>query len=172
MIYKSTYLLVYLIFLLSVRAVEKGSDDLLKVAHKRIGEEFILADPFWTNVMIPVAVCLAIVLLIVSIFAVSLIAIKALNEPEPAFATFAPPGFDALWERNIQAELGMNSDKKTILETIIEEESDDLMETKPPVMKFSHLPVKPVKIPTLNIPSEPPKPEIATNSKNGLEKTE
>lgn len=158
-------------FVLKAKAVDYGSDDLLKTAHQRIGTEFAMVDTFWTNTMIPVAVCLAVVLLIISIFAVSLIAIRALNEPEPAFSTFAPPGFDALWERNIQAELGMSGDmiRKVPLETILEEEQDDMIEVKAPIIKFPELPVKESKKMQMNIPSEPPKPKLATNSKTGLE---
>lgn len=158
------------------KAEEFGSDDLLKTMNQRISNEFLLADSFWTKTMIPVAVCLAVVLLIVSIFAVSLIAIKALNEPEPAFATFAPPGFDALWERNIQAELGMNNSRRSSLETIVEEdESPVIAEVKktvklPEIVMTRH--VKPSKIMAdypFNIPMEPPKPTLANNSKTGLE---
>lgn len=159
-------------------AVEFGSNELLKTANERINQEFLMTDPFWTNTMIPIAVCLAVVLLIVSIFAVSLIAIKALNEPEPTFSTFAPPGFDALWERNVQAELGMNSTRRESLETIEEEDGKDLRDSSASVLGVKK---QPVKIPEImirpmkkilvnpgNIPSEPPKPTLATNSKTGL----
>ena len=167
---------LFLGFMALLKAEEFGSDDLLKAMNQRISNEFLLADPFWTNTMIPVAVCLAVVLLIVSIFAVSLIAIKALNEPEPAFATFAPPGFDALWERNIQAELGINNSRRSSLETIIEEdEIGGVVEVKNPI-KLPEImitnAIKPNKILKeypVNIPMEPPKPTLANNSKNGLD---
>ena len=167
--------------LISAKAAEYGSDDLLKAANRRISQEFIMTHPFWTETMIPVAVCLAVVLLIVSIFAVSLIAIKALNEPEPAFVTFAPPGFDALWERNVQAELGVNFSRRPSLETIKEETDDDNKEedeedgcdlkvpSVKPNIKFPEIPEMKLKGPIPNMPMEPPKPELATNSKNGLD---
>ena len=154
------------------KAEEFGSDDLLKTMNQRISNELLMADPFWTNTMIPVAVCLAVVLLIVSIFAVSLIAIKALNEPEPAFATFAPPGFDALWERNIQAELGMNNSRRSSLETIIEEEEIPALFEQKKAVKLPEIGLKTSKIMIdypLNIPMEPPKPTLSNNSKTGLE---
>ena len=159
------------------KPLDYGSDDLLKSVPQRIGKEIIMTDPFWTNTMIPLAVCLAILLLIVSIFAVSLIAIGALNEPEPTFVSFTPPGFDALWERNIQAELGMGEWKTTIhpklappaLNTIIEEDHDIETQTQqPPAIKFAQLPLPKMNRINLNIPSEPPIPQLATNSKTGL----
>lgn len=157
-------LLFGLIIIAAVSAIDTGSNDLLKQANQLIGKEFLLTDPFWTNTMIPVAVCLAVILLVVSIFAVSLIAIKALNEPEPAFETFAPPGFDAIWERNVQAELGLNSVHKTFLK-----ERDEMIQVRAPVMKFSDYKNSMIKGMQPNIPLEPPKPQLATNSKTGLE---
>lgn len=167
---------------LGVMADEYGSDDLLKAANQRITQEFMLTNPFWTTTMIPIAVSLAVVLLIISIFAVSLIAIRALNEPEPAFVTFAPPGFDALWERNVQAELGMNQLRKASLETIKEEsEEEEAVEVNSgelvlnripsvvPNLKFPEIPQMKAKVKELNIPMEPPKPTLATNSKTGLD---
>lgn len=162
---------------ISVKAVDYGSDDLLKVAKQRISQEFMMTNPFWTTTMIPVAICLAVILLIVSIFAVSLIAIKALNEPEPAFATFAPPGFDALWERNVQAELGTNSRRSSVLETIKEEDEvkdhGQMEETKksqaPSNIRFAEIPQTKIKKSIPNMPMEPPKPTPATNSKTGLD---
>lgn len=173
----ATILLSIAFFVAAIDAVDYGSDDLLKAANERINQEYLLTDPFWTNTMIPIAVCLAVVLLIVSIFAVSLIAIKALNEPEPAFSTFAPPGFDAIWERNVQAELGMNSMRRTSLETIIEEDVKDEVVKPDSVIKYSQVKIpdvmiKPMKNMTQypqNIPSEPPKPTLASNSKTGLD---
>lgn len=166
-------LILGIISSIGVKAKQIDSEDLLKAMNQRISNEFILADPFWTKTMIPVAVCLAVVLLIVSIFAVSLIAIKALNDPEPAFATFAPPGFDALWERNIQAELGMNNSRRSSsLETIIEEDEGTVMvEVKNPI-KLPEVSIisKPVKMQKeMNFPLEPPRPSLATNSKTGLD---
>lgn len=164
---------------IGAKAIDYGSDELLKAANQRISQEFLMTNPFWTTIMIPVAVCLAVVLLIVSIFAVSLIAIKALNEPEPAFSTFAPPGFDALWERNVQAELGTNTRRASLLETIKEE--DELKETalieelkmKPSSNRYAEIPEiklkKSMAMTRPNMPMEPPKPTLATNSKNGLE---
>lgn len=64
--------------------------------------------PFWTEIMIPLAICLAIILIIVSIFAVALITVKSMQEEESALVSFAPPGFNSVWERNIQAELGLD----------------------------------------------------------------
>ena len=163
-------------FLSLLKAKQIEPNDLLKTMNQRISDEFMLTDPFWTNTMIPVAVCLAVVLLIVSIFAVSLIAIKALNEPEPAFATFAPPGFDALWERNIQAELGMNNSRRSSLETIMEEDEGTVMvEVKnaiklPEIMILSKPTTKTLHDNSMNIPMEPPKPTLASNSKTGLER--
>ena len=169
-------LLAASVFLATIEAVEHGSNDLLKRANERISQEYFMTDPFWTNTMIPVAVCLAVVLLIVSIFAVSLIAIKALNEPEPVFSTFAPPGFDALWERNVQAELGMNNSRRKSLETIVEEEVEDTVnygsKKKHIPVKLPEIMIKPIKNTIQhpqNIPSDPPKPTLATNSKNGLD---
>lgn len=163
--------------LLKVDAKQIEKNDLLKIMNQRISNEFMQADPFWTNTMIPVAVCLAVVLLIVSIFAVSLIAIKALNDPEPAFAAFSPPGFDAIWERNIQAELGMNNSRRSSLETIIEEDdSVSVVDVKKPTKQTeiiipSKLTTKMVMVShnSMNFPMEPPKPIPATNSKTGLE---
>ena len=126
-------LLGVLFAIVSVSGEKFGSDDLLKTVNKRINDEFIMIDPFWTRTMIPVAVCLAVVLLIVSIFAVTLISIKALGEPEPSsFSTFAPPGFDALWERNVQAERGLefNGYKKTSLETVTEDVEGEALENE------------------------------------------
>ena len=164
------------VLLIGAEAVEYGSDDLLKVANQRINQEFMMTNPFWTTIMIPVVACLAVVLLIVSIFAVSLIAIRALNEPEPAFATFAPPGFDALWERNVQAELGMNSARRwSSLETIKEEDElpefdGEIVELKvPSVLPNLKLPEMKLKKPIPSMPMEPPKPALSTNSKTGLE---
>lgn len=171
------------LLLFSFVAADYKSEDLLKVANQRISEELLMTHPFWTQTMIPVAMCLAVVLLIVSIFAVSLIAIKALNEPEPAFATFAPPGFDALWERNVQAELGMNSSRRSSLESIKEveeegeEENDNTFEKKEnkkaiiiPSIKFPEIPELKTKKPVINMmPLEPPKPTLASNSKSGIE---
>lgn len=165
---------LFLGLLALLKAEESRSDDFFKdVINQRINDEFMLADPFWTNTMIPVAVCLAVVLLIVSIFAVSLIAIKALNEPEPAFATFAPPGFDAIWERNIQAELGLNNSRRTSLETIIEEDEKlDLASITVPVKLPEIMETKSNKMLReypMNIPMEPPKPTLSNNSKTGLD---
>lgn len=169
-----------------------GSDDLLKTVNKRINDEFIMIDPFWTRTMIPVAVCLAVVLLIVSIFAVTLISIKALGEPEPSsFSTFAPPGFDALWERNVQAERGLEFDgfKKTSLETVTEDAEGEAFENENikneikknisiptgNVFRLSDVPIpimiknqKSMKSDNLHVPLEAPKPNLADNSKNGL----
>lgn len=64
--------------------------------------------PFWTEIMIPLVICLAIILIIVSIFAVDLITVKSMQEEESALVSFAPPGFNSVWERNIQAELGLD----------------------------------------------------------------
>lgn len=160
---------------IGAKAADYGSDELQKAAHQRINQEFLMTNPFWTTTMIPIAVCLAVVLLIVSIFAVSLIAIKALNEPEPAFATFAPPGFDALWERNVQAELGTSARRSSLLETIKEE--DELKERgvmeelrmAPSNIRFTAVPEMKAKKSIPNMPAEPPKPTLATNSKTGLE---
>jgi hypothetical protein len=170
-------LILGIITLLKVKAKQIDSEDLLKaMMNQKISNELMLTDPFWTKTMIPVAVCLAVVLLILSIFAVSIVAIKALNDSEPAFATFAPPGFDALWERNIQAELGVNNSRRppSSLETILEEDEDIvLVEVKKPIkIPETRILSKPAKVQndnSLNIPMEPPKPSFATNSKTGLE---
>lgn len=165
------YFILFSILSMTVSA----SDRLLKEANERIALEYSSLNPFWTNTMIPIIVFLAIILLLVSIFAVSLIAIKALNEPEPSFATFAPPGFDALWERNIQAELDLKH-KKT-LETIVEvdeiesepsikqnKESDSITKVQIPSIKFMKMDIE-----RANYPATIPKPAICTNSKSGLE---
>lgn len=175
MIMRRTLILGFLT-LLKVNAKQIETNDLIKTMNQRISNEFMLADPFWTNTMIPVAICLAVALLIVSIFAVSLIAIKALNDPEPAFATFAPPGFDALWERNIQAELGMNNSRRSSLEAIIEEEEGAVMVevneaiNLPEVIISSKPTSKMMNDKSMNFPMELPKPTPATNSKTGLER--
>lgn len=64
-------------------------------------------DPFWSEIMIPVVLCLAVILLIVSIFAVALITVRSMQDTESRLVSFVPPGFDTAWERNIQAELGI-----------------------------------------------------------------
>ena len=66
-------------------------------------------DPFWYEIMIPVVLCLAVVLLIVSIFAVALITVRSIQDTDNALVSFVPPGFDSAWERNVKAELGFGN---------------------------------------------------------------
>lgn len=168
------YFILLLIGAVALKAsTEYGSEEILKAAAKRkILNEFSLVNPFWTNTMIPVAVCLAVMLLIVSIFAVSLIAIKALNEPEPSFSTFSPPGFDALWERNVQAELGMGSTKDMKQNREMKSASMDNADLKkivPIVITDTKQKINNVKIDGEYTPLEAPKPVLADNSRTGIE---
>jgi hypothetical protein len=64
-------------------------------------------DPFWYEIMIPVVLCLAVILLIVSIFAVALITVKSMQDTDSALVSFVPPGFDSAWEQNVKVELDM-----------------------------------------------------------------
>lgn len=177
------YFFIFMIgAVLASASTEYGSDELLKAAAKqKITNEFLLVNPFWTNTMIPVAVCLAVMLLLVSIFAVSLIAIKALNDPEPSFSTFSPPGFDALWERNVQAELGMNSnnlnkqnvnDPPSKLKSIMVDSSFVSQARIVPIV-ITDLKQKMIvdKSNSAYVPLEAPKPVLADNSRTGIEPT-
>ncbi len=67
-------------------------------------------DPFWHEIMIPVVLCLAVILLIVSIFAVALITVKSMQDTDSCLVSFVPPGFDSIWEHNVKAELEMSHD--------------------------------------------------------------
>lgn len=101
-------LLLISLTLASASTPQYGDPSLLK-RYGTVDEEIIRngLTPFWAEIMIPVVICLAVVLLIVSIFAVALITVKSLQDQNSALVSFAPPGFDTVWEKNIQAELGL-----------------------------------------------------------------
>lgn len=118
-----------------------------------------LLSPFWSDIMIPVVICLAVVLLTVSIFAVALVTIRSLRDEEPSFVAFAPPGFDAVWERNLHAELGLAHVHAQATGNAVNSPIEEVVTVYSGALgKGSHN----------QMPVEPPRPAVADNSTDGM----
>ena len=138
------------------------------------GDELLikdLLDPFWIDFMVPVAICLVVLLLLLSIFGVALITVRSIQEDAAENATFTPAGFDYNWYKNMHSKPeaerlpGQGSTSPQVVNVSAEE--TERKWTNSPVEFVTHLNLQKPKMSTSQIflpEGSPPKPLPAANT--------